>query len=130
MSPSALFEAPLDVELADGTAETQLPASGRSLSLRLSDRGEELEIRSPDGETEVCIEITKAGPVIKIRGAGRLELESTEKVAIKCEELEIEADKKVDIFSWDKLAITSRETRLRSSDDIWLNGGQVRIQCP
>lgn len=130
MSPAALFEAPLDLEAAEGTTEVRLPASGRSLSLRLSSHGEELEIRSPDGETEVCIEITKAGPIIKIRGQGRLELESTEKVAIKCEELEIEAEKKVDIFSWDKLAITSRETRLRSSDDIWLNGGQVRIQCP
>lgn len=130
MSPSELLEAPIDLDVTTGTGETQLPVSGRSLSLRLSSRGEEIEIRSPDGETEVCIEITKSGPVIKLRGQGRLELESTEKVAIKCEELEIEADKKVDIFSWDKLAITSRETRIRSSDDIWLNGGQVRMQCP
>lgn len=107
-----------------------LPVSGRSVSLKLGSEGEEISVRDPDGNVEIRITLTAAGPVIKIQGQSRLELEAPGTVAVNCQEFKVEAEKKVELFSWDELSVNSRETHLRSSDYIWLNGGQVRMQCP
>src|SRR5579859_547084 len=62
--------------------ERNLP-SGRSVVVRVDGGKEELEVRSPNGDVEVRITLTDAGPVVSVRGA-RLELESPDAVSVNC----------------------------------------------
>ena len=48
--------------------------SGRVVVLRTATGREELEVRAPDGQVEVHIVLTEAGPVVRLTAA-RLELE-------------------------------------------------------
>lgn len=105
-------------EHADENAR-QLP-SGRSVVVRVHDSKEELEVRSPGGEVEIRIVLTETGPVVSLRGA-RLELESAETVAVKCRSFEVNASEGV--------AIAGHEMRVKTEDDIHLNGKIIRLNC-
>lgn len=92
------------------TSQRTLP-SGRSVVLRVGDT-EELEIRSPDGEVEVRIVLTDAGPVVRLRAA-RLEMETTESVDIRCRDFNVRAD----------------EMRVKTDGDIHMNATVIRLNC-
>lgn len=92
------------------TSQRTLP-SGRSVVLRVGDT-EELEIRSPDGEVEVRIVLTDAGPVVRLRAA-RLEMETTESVDIRCRDFNVRAD----------------EMRVKTDGDIHMNAAVIRLNC-
>ena len=96
---------------SDTVTQRQLP-SGRSVTLRFGDGNESLEVRSPLGEVEVRIELTDAGPVVKLRGA-RLELEAADAVAVRCKQFDVRAE----------------EMRVKTEGDIHLNGGIIRLNC-
>lgn len=87
--------------------------SGRSVRLRVSNGTEELEVRSPDGDVEVRIVLTDAGPVVHLRAA-RLHLDATEDVTVACRRFEVEA---------------TDEVRLRAAGDVHVNGDVVRLNC-
>ncbi len=92
------------------TSERLLP-SGRSVVLRVGEV-EELEIRSPEGEVEVRIVLTEAGPVVRLRAA-RLELDTTESVDVRCKQFQVHAD----------------EMRVRTEGDIHMNAAVIRLNC-
>jgi hypothetical protein len=75
--------------------EQRLP-SGRCVLIRPADDGEELEVRSPEGEVEVRILLTAQGPVLRLRGV-RLELEAEQTVAVRCGRFEVRAEGNVDL---------------------------------
>lgn len=91
------------------TTEQLLP-SGRSVVVRLADQGEELLVRSPEGEVEVRILLTEGGPVVRLRAA-RLELESSERIDVACRQFNVEAE----------------EVRVRTQGDIHMNGATIRL---
>ena len=121
-----------------------LPTSGRTLVVEFESGGERVAVCSAAGETELVIDLTKDGPVVSMTG-GKLQLQSADSVDIRCKhfsvradettrldtgKLEIRAEHGADIHSWDELNLNARETHLRCSDDIWLNGAHTFIQCP
>src|SRR5262245_20165863 len=94
--------------------------SGRSVVLKVTGAGEELEVRSPAGEVEVRIQLTDAGPIVSLRG-GRLELESPDTVAVQCRRFEVQSEEEV--------LLTGQELRVRTKGDIHLNGDVIRLNC-
>jgi hypothetical protein len=99
-------------------SERRLP-SGRSVVVRFGEEGEDLEVRSPEGDVEVRIELTDAGPVIRLCGA-RLELEAAA-VAVRCREFDVRAE--------GPLRMSGGELRVKTEEDIHLNGGVIRLNC-
>lgn len=86
--------------------------SGRSVILRVCGGKEEVEVRSPSGETELRVILTDQGPVLRLSGV-RLELEAAETVAVRCKNFEVEAG----------------EMRVQTAGDIHLNGDYIRLNC-
>ena len=97
----------------------RLLPSGRSVAVRIGECGETLEVRSPDGAVEVRIDLTDEGPVVRLRGA-RLELESPS-VAVRCGTFDVRAE--------GPLTMTGRELRVKTEEDVHLNGGVIRLNC-
>src|SRR5215212_7513132 len=88
----------------------QILPSGRSIILRVAGE-EELEIRSPSGETQLRVILTDQGPVLRLSGV-RLELEAAETVAIRCRNFEVHAGEAVQL--------TGQEMRVQTTGDIHL----------
>jgi hypothetical protein len=118
---------PAAVATGDGAAERLFP-SGRSVRVKVGPGGEELEVRSPQGEVEVQILLTDTGPVVRLRGA-RLEVESPDVVAVNCRRLEVRAAEDVHLHSDDQVTITGRELRMRTEGDIRADGAVIRLNC-
>jgi hypothetical protein len=97
-------------DLLPEATERSLP-SGRSIILRVGDV-EELQVRSPDGEVELTVVLTDAGPVVRMRAA-RLEVETAESVDIRCKTFNVRAD----------------EMRVRTDGDIHMNAAVIRLNC-
>jgi hypothetical protein len=84
-------------DLAPESREHPLPL-GRRVVVHVGGSDAAIEVRSPEGEIEVRIEVTQAGPVVRLRGA-RLEIESPDAVAVRCQRLEIAASERAEIRS-------------------------------
>lgn len=125
-------------------AEIRQLASGRSVVLHLGGGKEEIELRNPDGEMEVRIVMTEAGPAVTLRSA-RLAIETIEDVQIRCRdfgveasnstvvktgELDMRASEKARVWCDGRLTVAVQEAKVRAGDDICLNGAKVRIQSP
>ena len=93
----------------DRNGELQL-SGGRKLVVGGDDR---LEIRSDGGELELSITITEAGPVVKLKAA-RLELESSEDIAVSCRDFRLD---------------TRGDIKLRSDGQTHVDGDWVNINC-
>jgi hypothetical protein len=105
----------------------ELP-SGRLLVVRSSDGGESIEVHTPAGQVEVHIALTDAGPLVRLRAA-RLELEATDAVAVRCRRFELEAREALELHSAGKVHVTGQELRVRTQDDIHMNGAIIRLNC-
>jgi hypothetical protein len=113
--------------MAEPSKERRLP-SGRSVVVKLEDGREELEIRSPQGEVEVRITLTESGPVVNLRG-GRLEMEAADTVAIQCRRFEVQTTEGTDLTSSGDVQITGRELKVKTENDIHMNGEVIRLNC-
>ncbi len=98
----------------------ELP-SGRSVVLRIGDQHEELEIRSPTGDVEVCIHLTDAGPVVHLHGA-RLELDSPESIAVTCKRFSVDTTESTDLRS-------GGDINIKADGDIDAQGKLVKLNC-
>jgi hypothetical protein len=103
---------------AIGTIERRLP-SGRSLVLRAGPFQEEIEIRSQQGDIDLVITLTEAGPVVLLRSA-RLDVDSPE-IALRCRRFSVSAAEEV--------RLEADEVRVQTEHDIHLNGAFVRLNC-
>ncbi len=106
----------------------QLP-SGRTISVRAADGREEIEIRSAGGEMEVRIALTPQGPVLQLRGA-RLEIDSTDTVAVNCRSFEVKAADGVKIQAAGDIEVSGAgEMRMKTSGQTFIDGDYVNLNC-
>jgi hypothetical protein len=98
---------------------------GRKVSLRVGKEAAAIEVRSPEGEVEVLIELTETGPVVRLRGA-KLEVESAEELAFRCKKLEIAASEKAELSSGGDVKITSgKDLDLEAKKDVKVVGARI-----
>jgi hypothetical protein len=102
--------------------------SGRSVVVKVAEDCEQLEIRDAAGRVEVWVILTAEGPVVRISGA-RLELASADTIALQCRRFEVETAESASIKSKGDVQITGRELKVRTSEDIHLNGEFIRLNC-
>ena len=97
--------------------------------MHVEDDGETLEVVSPSGDVEVGIRLTPEGPVLKLRGA-RLEIDSTETVAINCRRFELNADEVLELRAGAGVAVQSdADIQFRSEGQTHIDGDWVNINC-
>lgn len=115
-------------DLIDSNAVSEVPGpttqplpSGRSLAVRLGDAGEEIEIRSPEGEVEVQIVLTEQGPVVKLQAA-RLELAATEEIQLNARRLALHSQEQTEVT-------TAGVVRVQSQGDTHINGKMLYLNC-
>jgi hypothetical protein len=108
-------------------AEHSLP-SGRQIVVRLTSAGEELQVRSPDGDVEVSITLSDRGPVVNLRAA-RLELEAVDTMALHCRRLEVNTEESTQLHTAGDIRLTGQEMRVKTTGDIHLNGEVIRLNC-
>lgn len=101
--------------------------SGRRITA-ISDKNQDtLEIRESDGQMIVKMHLTDQGPVLLVEGA-RLELKSSESIALKAKKVEIDALESTNIKSRGSLQMTSSEKmEIKSDDDLRLTGKIIHI---
>ena len=80
--------------------------SGRHVVVKIENGAEHLEIRSPAGEVEVRIELTDAGPIVKLHAA-ELQLGSPGKIALQCGELELTTERNATLSVGGELTLTT-----------------------
>jgi hypothetical protein len=115
-------------ELDSCVERARLLPSGRSVLVKVAKDCEELEIRDPEGEVEVCVSLTADGPVVRVR-SGRLELDAVDTVAVRCQRFEVQTAESIDLGSSGPVRITGEEVRVKTEDDIHLNGQVIRLNC-
>lgn len=91
--------------------------SGRKVSLVLGEEGEEVRVHAPDGQVEVTISLTDAGPVVRL-SAAKLQLDAVEEVAVNCQDFKVNTTGGVNIQSAD-------EVHLKSPKDVYLEGAII-----
>jgi hypothetical protein len=107
---------------------SRLLPSGRSVVLKVAGDREELEIRNADGELEVSVVMTADGPLVRVCG-GRLELNAVDDVAVRCKRFEVETTESTVLSSAGDLRMTGSELKVRTIEDIHLNGAFIRLNC-
>jgi hypothetical protein len=115
----------------DGSSEaTRLRslASGRSVLLTATEAGEELQIRSPNGELEVRITLGPGGPVVHVSGA-RLELDAPDTIAFRCRQLDVETVEGIRLASAGNIQLAGEEMRVQTAGDIHMNADFIRLNC-
>ncbi len=117
---------PIALHPAETIIDRRLP-SGRTVTLQVEGAREAIEIRSAEGEVDLRIVLTDAGPVVSLRGA-RLELASPE-VAVTCKKFEVHAEDEVRLASDREVRIDGDEVRMNTERDIHLNGAYIRLNC-
>jgi len=113
---------------APATIPAVLP-SGRRLLLVKKDLWEELRVVSPKGEIELAVELTPKGPVLRLRGV-RLEIESTESVALRCKSFELRAEETMQLHAGGDLGVVCEgEIRMKSARQTFVDGDYVNLNC-
>jgi len=103
--------------------------SGRTLVVKAHEHDEEIEIRSSGGEVEVRIVLTEQGPILRLRGA-RLEIDSSDTVAVNCRQFEVNASHGVRLHSAGDVGVQSgAEIRLKSGGETFIDGDYVNLNC-
>jgi hypothetical protein len=94
--------------------------------VRVDGGREELEVRSPQGDVEVRITLTDAGPVVSLRGA-RLELDSPDAVAVNCRKFEVNTQEGTELKSAGAVQIAANEMNVNTTEDIRLKGKIIHL---
>ncbi|MDX2131403.1 MAG: hypothetical protein SFY69_05060 [Planctomycetota bacterium] len=103
--------------------------SGRTVEVGADERGERIEVRSPDGVLEIAIALTAQGPVLQVRGA-RLEIESTDAVALKCREFSVHADEGMKLSTGGTLDVRAQgEIGMTTMADARLDAAVIHLNC-
>lgn len=98
--------------------------SGRKVLLTAGEGREAIEVHDPSGQVEVTIELTAAGPVVRLSSA-RLELASTKEIVMRGEKLDIETEDGARIHTRGIATVSGRETRVGAQGDVRLKGSRI-----
>jgi hypothetical protein len=112
----------------DVSAPVRTLPSGRSVVLKVGDGCEEMVIRSPGGDVEVRITLTEQGAVVSLRG-GQLQMQAADTVSLNCRRLDVVTTEGTALGSAGDVLITGREMRVKTVNDIHMNGGVIRLNC-
>ena len=137
----------------DGARPASLP-SGRRVEVRVDGARESIAISSREGQVELTIRLTDAGPVLQFNSAN-LELQSSGDVSLRCNKLSVETEQSLSLRSKGDmeqvvdggcavrvgrdLEISAQaaeivghrgEVSLEANDDLVLNGARVMMNCP
>jgi hypothetical protein len=82
--------------------------------------GQAVTIRASDGEVEIRVEMTEAGPVLRANAA-KLEIGGDEDVVIKGKHVSVAGSESVEVGSEGELKVTSVEHMRLRGEMIWLN---------
>jgi hypothetical protein len=118
----------LENEVGSPATSARVLPSGRSVVLKIGDSCENLEVRSPDGDVELRITLTDQGAMVSLRG-GRLQMESADAVALNCRRLEVVTTEGTSLGSAGDVLIAGRGMRVKTENDIHLNGGVIHLNC-
>lgn len=101
--------------------------SGRQVLVHSDEKGEVLEIVEREGEVVMTVRLTDEGPIVSVQGA-RLELKSTESIALEAKKVKIEAQEEAVVKSEGSLDIgSSKKMGIRSEDDIRVVGKMIYL---
>lgn len=115
----------IDVDLQDGDLEVPL-SSGRALTVIRTRTGDEVQLRSPEGELEVRLLVTDDGPVVRMRAA-RLEVDAVEDVNLTCERFAVHATEEMKLTTDGQLRLRAQQQVLiRAKEELDLKGRPVR----
>jgi hypothetical protein len=115
-------------EIISATERLAALPSGRSIAVCVADGRESIEIRNPEGLVELEIALTSAGPVLRLRAAC-LELEASEVVSLRCRRFEVQTTEATELHSEGSFCLSGQEMRVRTRDDIHMDGKFVRLNC-
>ena len=108
------------------TQQVQLD-SGRQVVIHTNGNEELLEIVETGREVVLRVRLTDAGPVISVQGA-RLELKSTEILALESKKVKIKAEEELGVESKGGLTIDSlKEIGTHSDDEIRVMGKMIHL---
>lgn len=111
------------------SARSVILSSGHEVRFSEEEAGERIEVRSGSGDVELTITLTKAGPVVRISGS-QLQMESSGKLSIRCEELDVRTTKKMKVETGEAIELrTSGEIRMRSAEQTFIDGDYVNLNC-
>lgn len=90
---------------------------------------EQIELRTAGGELELLISITEAGPIVSVRAA-KLELHSSDTVAVNCRRLELNAAESISLGSRGDISLRAEsQLCLKSMDETFIDGKMVNLNC-
>lgn len=102
--------------------------SGRSVVVRVDGDQEKLEVRNSEGLVEVEVTLTEQGPRVRLIGA-QLQIESPDSISLKCKQFAVEATERLKLESQAGVEINGQEMRVKTQDDIHMNGAMIRLNC-
>ena len=104
--------------------------SGRSIECQDAEAGGELvTIRGRNGQVELEVRLTEAGPVLRF-DAAQLELRSTGAIRAICDRFEVEAAGAVSMVARVvDIRATRGDVRVQANDDVKLNGERIKLNC-
>ena len=112
------------VGAAPDTIEHSL-ADGRSVVIRSDGSDECVQIHAADGELELTITLTEAGPQVRLSGA-QLELEATDTVAIRARCVDVQATEMARMHADGHLTLTSGlDTRVSADGEVHVLGTMI-----
>ena len=101
--------------------------SGRQVLVQSDEKEELLEILERGGEVVMTVRLTDKGPIVSVQGA-RLELKSTESIALEAKKIRIKAQEEASIESEGTLKIeSSKKMDINSEDDIRVVGKMIHL---
>ena len=101
--------------------------SGRQVLVHSNEKEEILEIVERGGEMVMAVRLTDKGPIVSVQGA-RLEIKSTETIALEAKKIRIKAQEEASIESEGKLKIeSSKNMDVNSEDDIRVVGKMIHL---
>jgi len=101
--------------------------SGRQVQVHSDEKGELLEIVERGGEVVMAVRLTDEGPIVSVQGA-RLELKSTESIALEARKVTIKAEEQAVVKSEGSLDIgSSKKMGIKSGDDIRVVGKMIYL---
>ncbi len=118
-----------DLEVVPGESALRVLPSGRSITARVGDEGEAIEIHSPEGQLELSISLTEEGPVLRLQGA-RLELISPDSVSVQCREFEVATSSSVQLRANGAIDMQSgSDISTKSAGQTFIDGDFVNLNC-
>jgi uncharacterized protein (DUF2345 family) len=101
--------------------------SGRQVLVHSDEKGDLLEIVERGGEVVMAVRLTDEGPIVSVQGA-RLELKSTESIALEAKKVTIKAEEEAVVKSEGSLDIgSSKKMAIKSEDDIRVVGKMIYL---